>query len=100
MSTTKAPITGGVTSILGGAGSTQLAPEKKACRQISIRSHTGNSEISIGHSDVVHATRWAYIDATESWTWGPFESGVGIRPCDIYLLGTTLDAVTWSGVHA
>ena len=39
------------------------------------------------------------LDA-ETWTIGPFEPGVGIRPSDIYLVGSTLNAVTWVGIHA
>ena len=97
---TDAPISGGVTTVLGGLGATQLSPIKTPCRQLSIRSHVGNSEMSIGDLKVAPGTRWAFILEGETWSLGPFQPGIGIRPCDIYLIGGTLEAVTWVGIHS
>ncbi len=97
---TDAPVSGGVTSVLGGVAKTQLSPIGTPCRQLSIRSHVGNTEMSIGGKDVGPGTRWAFILEGETWSLGPFQPGVGIRPCDIYLIGGTLEAVTWVGIHS
>ena len=88
---------GAVLTLLG-SNATQLSSEEEPCRQISMRSHDGNTEISIGHSDVDPATRYGFIRAGESYTIGPFPPGVGIRPCDVYVAGSVGDALTWSGV--
>lgn len=94
---TDAPIIGGVATLLGTDTAQALDSSDTPCRQLSIRAHATNEELSIGHSDVDAATRFAYLLALENYTIGPFPAGQGVRPCDIYISGAQGDAVTWSG---
>ena len=71
-----------------------------ACRHITIRLEAGASILYFGDSDVtaVPANAHGYINAGESWTFGPFAPGCGIRPSDIYIIGTADDVLFWSGI--
>lgn len=95
---TEAPVSGGVVSLLG-INAQQLSSEEIPCRQLTIRNHPGNDEISIGHAGVTIGTRWAFILESEPFTIGPFNNGSGVRPCDIYVVGTPGDLFTWAGYH-
>lgn len=96
---TDAPISGTVATLMGILGQ-QLSSIDTPCRQLSLRSHPGNGEISIGHQGVTVGDRYAFILESEPYTIGPFGPGQGIRPCDIYIVGTVGDSVTWSGIHS
>ena len=96
---TEAPISGGVTTLLG-VYAQQLSSLTTPCRQISIRSHLDNDEISVGNAGVTVGDRYAFLLELENYTIGPFDAGQGIRPCDVYVVGTMGNAVTWSGVYA
>jgi hypothetical protein len=78
----------------------QLGEETTPCRQITVRAHYGNADASIGHVDVTTAKRWAFVLEGETYTIGPFPPGNGIRPCDIYILGSLGDEFTWGGFHS
>jgi hypothetical protein len=71
-----------------------------ACRQITIRANAGTSIMYFGGSDVtaVPANAHGYLNAGESWTFGPFSPGSGIKPSDIYIIGTASDVLFWSGI--
>jgi len=90
MATTQAPISGTVETLLG-VNAQVLSSSAQPCRQLSIRSHAGNDEISIGHEGVTVGDRFGFILALENYTIGPFPSGQGVRPCDIYIVGTPGD---------
>lgn len=64
---------------------------------ITIRSNAGNGILYFGDSDVtaVPANAHGYLNAGESWTFGPFSEGKGIRPADIYIIGTADDVLFW-----
>jgi hypothetical protein len=97
----RAPVTGDVLTLLGPQP-TQLSAEKKPCRQITIRAHIENVSVaSIGPLDVSHGMkRWGFVLEGETYTIGPFGPGIGIRPCDIYIVGTQDDSFTWGGFWA
>jgi hypothetical protein len=98
MSQTSAPVSGGVLDLKSSLPH-QLSADSKPCRQITVRAHYGNGEASIGPEDVSESNRWAFVLEGETYTFGPFAAGSGIRPCDIYLAGFVGDAFTWGGFH-
>lgn len=99
MSQTSAPVSGSVMQLLGTEPQ-KLDEGTSPCRQISIRAHYGNAEASVGHEDVTSASRWAFVLEGETYTIGPFGPGIGIRPCDIYVVGSLGDEFTWGGFHS
>lgn len=56
--------------------------------------------MSIGPVGVNAGDRWGFILELETFDLGPFAAGQGLRPCDVYVVGTPGDYLTWSGVHA
>ena len=96
---TDAPVSGTVVRLLGPFAQ-RLSPVTTPCRQITIRSHEGTGEISIGPAGVTAGDRWGFTLELETFDLGPFGAGQGLRPCDVYVVGTPGDYLTWSGVHA
>lgn len=75
------------------------ASDDTLCRQITIRLNEGDAKVYFGDSDVtaVPANAHGFLLEKESYTFGPFEAG-GIRPKDIFLIGTADDLIFWSGI--
>lgn len=86
---------GGITTL--GSEATRLSSEETPMTQLSIRSNAGASDVYFGNVDVTHAEHIGYIEGGESYQWGPFTAGRGIRPCQVFLYGTAGDRVIWTG---
>ena len=93
-------MTGGQHTVSGTA--TVLDSSEIPMRQITVRAKAGTSIMYFGGSDVtaVPANAHGYINAGESWTFGPFSAGSGIKPTEIYIIGTAADVLFWSGIPA
>jgi hypothetical protein len=71
------------------------------CRIVTIRAEISNSKMFFGGSDgEPHGYLIATATAGESWTFGPFQMGSGIRPNEIYVWGTANDQIYWNGLEA
>jgi hypothetical protein len=83
------------------ASATALDSSAVPMRQITIRSKSGNAILYFGNSDVTATPTNAhgFLNAGESWTFGPYSPG-GVRPEQIYIIGTGSDVVFWSGIPA
>ena len=84
------------------ASATILNASTVGCRQITIRANAGTSILYFGGSTVTAVPAFAhgYLNAGESWTFGPFAPGSGIKPSEIYIIGTADDILFWSGIEA
>ena len=91
---------GGQHTVAATAGA--LDSSDTPCRQITIRSKAGNSILYFGNSDVTATPTNAhgYLNAGESWTFGPYSPGSGVRPEQIFIIGTASDVLFWSGIPA
>jgi len=83
-----------------GVARTALSTSNVPCRQITIRAHEGTDEMSIGLSDVDPATRFGFVSDGEAFTIGPFNDGRGLRPNEVFVVGTVGDRLTWFGENA
>ena len=93
-------MTGGQHTV--SATATALDSDSTGMRQLTLRSKSGNAIIYFGGSDVTATPTNAhgYVNAGESWTFGPFAPGSGIKPSEIYIIGTGSDVLFWSGIPA
>ena len=87
------------------ASPTKLGESEVSMRVITIRLEPDASICYFGDSDMVDANNaFGYVTGTtasgESWTFGPFERGSGIKPSEIYIFGTAEDKLFWSGLPA
>jgi hypothetical protein len=82
------------------ASATVLDSSTVPCRQITVRTEAGAGILYFGNSNVTATPTNAhgYINAGESWTFGPFAPGSGIMPSEIYIIGTADDVLFWSGI--
>ena len=87
------------------AAAAQLDSSTIACRILTIRLEPGASILYFGGDDVdpAPANAHGYLTATatsgESWTFGPYDTGTGIRPSEIYIVGTADDVLFWNGLE-
>ena len=100
MPVTSVPLFGGLTTL--GSNATRLADDDTPMCQLTIRSADTAALIYFGNSTVTNADTLAHgrISGGEWHVWGPYESGRGIRPSQIFLAGTAGDKVLWSGFPA
>lgn len=84
------------------ASATILANNDQPCRLLTIRLESGAAgDVMFGNSDVTSgANRHGFLAAGESWTFGPYTFGSGIRPSEIYVVGTADDLLFWNGLTA
>jgi hypothetical protein len=83
------------------ASPTKLSDDDTPCRIVTIRLEISNSRMNFGGADgEPHGYLVATATAGESWTFGPFQMGSGIRPSEIYIWGTAADHVFWNGLEA
>ena len=94
-------MTGGQHTVAASAKALD-STDSTAYKQITIRSNAGTSIMYFGGSDVtaVPANAHGYLNAGESWTFGPFAPGSGIKPSEIFIIGTASDILFWSGIPA
>jgi len=94
-------MTGGVHTI--GATAAKLANDDNPYTKITVRLNLSGNQTFFGNSDVASdgTNAHGYLVATatsgESWTFGPYPSGAGIKPSDLYFVGTAGDKLFWTG---
>lgn len=96
-----APLLFGGVCVLGSSA-TRLSDEDTPMSQLTIRGSVSNSAeiVYIGNSDVSSNNAHAFLEKKEAFTWGPYTRGGGIRPSQVFLLGSVGDRVMWSGFPA
>ena len=88
------------------ATATALDSSNTPCRILTIRLELGASICYFGNSDLTiaptnaHGYLVASATAGESWTFGPFDIGSGIKPSEIFIVGTADDVLFWNGLPA
>lgn len=75
---------------------TPLTAQSYNCRVLTIRLYTGAGDIEFGDSTLANGQAFGYLQADESWTWGP-NAGT-IDTSKIYIKGTVGDTLYWTGV--
>ena len=82
---------------------TKLADDDRSCRILTIRLDNNqvsritfrDDELGEAHGYLVSTT-----DSGESWTFGPYGAGMGIKPSEIYIAGTASAVILWNGLEA
>jgi hypothetical protein len=86
---------GGITVL--GNNATRLSDDDTPMTQLSIRSNSTAADVYFGSASVTHVDHVGYIEGGESFQWGPYTAGRGIRPSQVFLYGTAGDRVIWTG---
>ncbi len=83
---------------------TKLAENDRPCRILTIR--LDNNQVSritfadASKDEEPHGYLVSDTTSGESWTFGPFGAGMGIRPSDIFIQGTASAVIYWNGLEA
>jgi hypothetical protein len=102
--TVSVPGDGGVLTIDGT--DQVLDPSTRSFRQLTIRLQPDPGGVCYFHFRSFQGGNDAagYVTGStssgESWTFGPFPPGSGIRPSDIHIRGTATDLLYWNGLFA
>jgi len=84
------------------AAAAVLNSDDTPCRVLTIRLESDAAgDCYFGLSTVTtEAHRHGFLEAGESWTFGPYSAGTGIRPSEVYIIGTAGDVLFWNGLPA
>lgn len=88
--------------IVGGrhivsATAKKLTPGNNYCRVLTIRLYTGADNIEFGDATLASGgDPFGYLQADESWTWGP-NAGT-VNTAELYIKGTAGNSLYWVGI--
>ena len=88
------------------ASPTKLKDSNKAYRILTIRLEPGDAtRVDFSNEDnAASLESHGYLVATttsgESWTFGPFDAGCGVKPSEIYIWGSVGEILRWNGFES
>lgn len=92
------PLIGGITIL--GSDATRLSDVDQPMVQLTLRGIDNPNRIYFGNSDVSPSNFIGYVDRNDAYQWGPYQRGGGVRPAQIFVIGTVGDRVVWSAFPA